>query len=104
MGSRQKKTAHFPPDEGAISLPICAFLLAHTLGQAGGLLPLTGGVGVVEEGLIVMFVLAHERRTYRGVRAFAASFEHPRGGSRGALGRPDATDEAGDQPWEGAPD
>ena len=42
---------------GAESLPVGAFLLAYTLGQAGGMLPLPGGVGGVDGGLIGMFVL-----------------------------------------------
>ena len=42
---------------GAQSLPVGAFLLAYTLGQAGGMLPLPGGVGGVDGGLIGMFVL-----------------------------------------------
>ena len=42
---------------GADALPIGSFLLAYTLGQAGGILPLPGGVGGVDGGLIGMFVL-----------------------------------------------
>lgn len=33
------------------------FLLAYTLGQAGGMLPLPGGIGGVDGGLIGMFIL-----------------------------------------------
>lgn len=42
---------------GADALSIGPFLLAYTLGQAGGLLPLPGGVGGVDGGLIAMFVV-----------------------------------------------
>jgi len=38
-------------------LALGPFLLAYTLGQAGGMLPLPGGVGGVGGGLIAMFVL-----------------------------------------------
>lgn len=42
---------------GAPALAIGPFLLAYTIGQAGGMIPLPGGIGGVDGGLIGMFVL-----------------------------------------------
>lgn len=60
-------TAYFAFDVAALAAAFVAlgvpapalgtFLLAYTLGQAGGLLPLPGGVGGVDGGLIGTFVL-----------------------------------------------
>lgn len=60
-------TTYFALDVGALAaafhaldahaLAVGPFLLAYTLGQAGGMLPLPGGVGGVDGGLIGMFTL-----------------------------------------------
>lgn len=60
-------TAYFALDVGALAaafnalgadaLPFGSFLLAYALGQAGGLLPIPGGIGGVDGGLIAVFVL-----------------------------------------------
>ena len=42
---------------GADALALGPFVLAYTLGQAGGMLPLPGGIGGVDGGLIGMFAL-----------------------------------------------
>lgn len=60
-------TAYFALDVGALAAafhavgadapPFGSFLLAYALGQVGGLLPLPGGIGGVDGGLIAMFAI-----------------------------------------------
>lgn len=60
-------TAYFAFDVGALAAafhavgadapPFGSFVLAYTLGQAGGLLPMPGGIGGVDGGLIAMFTV-----------------------------------------------
>lgn len=99
--------------------PVGTLLLAHVLGQLGGLLPLPGGVGGIDAGLIGAFVIYgepivpvttavlvyHAMRlllpVLPGVPAFAGSQPGPRRGPNGHLRAPwprRASPPAGDRP------